>query len=48
LFGVFGGKTISHENIASFGLVGHPNLSSKKHVFCLNLFTKAHLTNYRG
>jgi hypothetical protein len=48
LFGVFGGKTISHENFTSFGLVSHRNLFSKKQVFCLNFFTKAHLTNYRG
>ena len=48
LFGVFGGKTISHENFASFGLVSQQNLFSKKHVFGPNFFTEAHLTNYRG
>jgi hypothetical protein len=48
LFGVFGGKTISHENFTSFDLVSHRNLFSKKHVFCLNFYTKAHLTNSRG
>ena len=48
LFGVFGGKTISHENFASFGLGSHRNRFSKKHVFGQNFFTKAHLTNYRG
>jgi hypothetical protein len=40
LFGVFGGKTISHENFASFGLVSHRNLFSKNHIFVLNFFTK--------
>jgi hypothetical protein len=48
LFGEFGGKTISHENFTSFGLVSHRNLFSKKHVFGLNFYTKAHLTNSRG
>ena len=48
LFRVFGGKTILHENFASFGLVSHRNLFSKKHVFSPNFFTKAHLANYRG
>ena len=47
-FGVFGSKTISHENFASFGLGSHRNRFSKKHVFSQNFFTKAHRTNYRG
>jgi hypothetical protein len=48
LFGVFGGKTISHENFTSFGLVSHPNLLSKKHVFSLNFFTKADMKPRNG
>jgi hypothetical protein len=48
LFGEFWGKTISHENFTSFGPVSHRILFSKKHVFFLNFYTKAHLTNYRG
>jgi hypothetical protein len=48
LFGEFGGKIISHENVTSFGLVSHRNLFSKKHVFCLYFYRKAHRTNSRG
>ena len=45
---MFGGKTISHENFASFGLGSHRNRFSKKHVFGPNFFTKQHHSNYRG
>ena len=48
LFGVFGGKTISHENFASFGLGSHRNRFSKKTRLRSEFFTKQHHRNYRG
>jgi hypothetical protein len=47
-FGAFWGKTISHQNIASFSLLSRQNRFSEKHVSGQNFFPKPYHNNYRG